>query len=125
MVFVSCCKHIDLPAAIVSRWVVLKRHQHFKHTTPLVYFFRDDPLLFAEFIRFGECNCFGTAIASIQLRKLHIGMTRMTPFTVATLEVQGHSKAAIVIDGSYYLLEDIHPLLQPASSKTLLATWDT
>src|SRR5712692_3178116 len=31
MVFVSCCKHIDLPAAIVSRWVVLKRHQHFKH----------------------------------------------------------------------------------------------
>src|SRR5258708_491952 len=71
MVFV-CCQHIDLPAAIVSRWVVLKRHQHFKHTTPLVYFFRDDPLHFAEFIRFGECNCFGTAIASIQLRKLHI-----------------------------------------------------
>src|SRR5260370_3695678 len=37
MVFVSCCKHIDLPAAIVSRWVVLKRHQHFKHTTPLAH----------------------------------------------------------------------------------------
>src|SRR6266478_7600224 len=46
---------------------VERSHQHFKHTTPLVYFFRDDPLHFAEFIRFGECNCFGTAIASIQL----------------------------------------------------------
>jgi hypothetical protein len=34
--------------------------------------FRDDPLHFAEFIRFGEYDCFGTAIASIQLRKLHI-----------------------------------------------------
>ena len=87
--------------------------------------FRDDPLHFAEFIRFGECNCFGTAIASIQLRKLHIGITRMTPFTVATLEAPGGSQAAIGIDGSYYLLENIQPLLQPASSKTLLETWDT
>jgi hypothetical protein len=35
--------------------------------------FRDDPLHFAEFIRFGEYDSLGTAIASIQLRKLHIG----------------------------------------------------
>jgi len=37
----------------------------------------------------------------------------------------GGSKAAIGIEGSYYLLENIQPLLQPASSKTLLETWDT
>jgi 2,4-diketo-3-deoxy-L-fuconate hydrolase len=49
----------------------------------------------------------------------------MTTFTVATLEAPGGSKAAIGIEGSYYLLEDIQPLLQPASSKTLLETWDT
>jgi 2,4-diketo-3-deoxy-L-fuconate hydrolase len=111
--------------AIVSRWVVLRSHQHFKHSTPLAYFFRDDPLHFAEFTRLGEHDSFGTAIASIQLRKLHIGSTLMTPFTVATLEAPGGSKAAIGIEGSYYLLEDIQPLLQPASSKTLLETWDT
>jgi hypothetical protein len=29
----------------------------------------------------------------------------MTPFTVATLEAPGGSKAAIGIEGSYYLLE--------------------
>jgi 2-keto-4-pentenoate hydratase/2-oxohepta-3-ene-1,7-dioic acid hydratase in catechol pathway len=61
----------------------------------------------------------------IQLRKLHIGLTLMTPFTVATLEAPGGSKAAIGIEGSYYLLEKIQPLLQPTSSKTLLETWDT
>ncbi len=61
----------------------------------------------------------------IQLRKLHIGLTLMTPFTVATLEAPGGSKAAIGIEGSYYLLENIQPLLQPTSSKTLLETWDT
>src|SRR6266481_3196401 len=72
MVFVSCCKHIDLPAAIVSRWVVLKRHQHFKHTTPLAHS--------SAMIRFISLNlsvsnsitAFGASIASIQLRKLHI-----------------------------------------------------
>ena len=51
---------------------VERSHQHFKHTTPLVYFFRDDPLHFAEFIRFGVYDSFGTAIASTQLRKLQI-----------------------------------------------------
>ena len=49
----------------------------------------------------------------------------MTPFAVATLEAPGGSKAAIGVAGSYYLLEDIQPLLQTASSKTLLETWDT
>lgn len=49
----------------------------------------------------------------------------MTPFTVATLEAPGGGKAAIGVKGSYYLLENIQPLLQPASSKTLLETWDT
>jgi hypothetical protein len=33
---------------------------------------RDDSLHFAEFIRFGERDSFGTAIASAQLRKLNI-----------------------------------------------------
>jgi hypothetical protein len=46
----------------------------------------------------------------------------MTPFTIATLEAPGGSKAAIGIEGSYYLLEDIQPLLQPATTKTLLET---
>jgi 2-keto-4-pentenoate hydratase/2-oxohepta-3-ene-1,7-dioic acid hydratase in catechol pathway len=49
----------------------------------------------------------------------------MTPFAVATLEAPGGSKAAIGVAGSYYLLEDIQPLLQTASSKTMLETWDT
>ncbi len=46
-------------------------------------------------------------------------------FAVARLEAPGGSKAAIGIEGSYYLLENIQHLLQPASSKTLLETWDT
>src|SRR5260370_8040884 len=49
----------------------------------------------------------------------------MTPFTIATLEAPGGDKAAIGINGSYYLLESIQPLLQSASCKTLLETWDT
>jgi 2-keto-4-pentenoate hydratase/2-oxohepta-3-ene-1,7-dioic acid hydratase in catechol pathway len=49
----------------------------------------------------------------------------MTPFTVATLEAPGGGKAAIGINGSYYLLDNIQPILQPASCKTLLETWDT
>jgi len=47
----------------------------------------------------------------------------MTPFTVATLEAPGGGgKAAIGIDGSYYLLENIQPLLRRASCKMLLET---
>ena len=49
----------------------------------------------------------------------------MTPFTLATLEAPDGGKVAIGINGSYYLLENIQPLLQPASHKTLLETWDT
>src|SRR5713226_8971474 len=49
----------------------------------------------------------------------------MSPFTLATMDAPGGGKAAIGTNGSYYLLEDIQPLLQPASSKTLLETWDT
>ncbi len=49
----------------------------------------------------------------------------MTPFTVATLAAPGGGKAAIGINGSYYLLENIQPLLKLASCKTLLETWDT
>src|SRR5260370_15250871 len=49
----------------------------------------------------------------------------MTPFTVGRLEGPGGSKAVMGIEGSYYLLENIQPLLQPTSSKTLLETWDT
>ncbi len=49
----------------------------------------------------------------------------MTPFTVATLEAPDGGKAAIGVKGSYYLLENLQPLLQPASSRTLLETWDT
>src|SRR5258708_18739825 len=49
----------------------------------------------------------------------------MTPFTLATLEAPGGGKAAIGIDGSYYLLESIQPLLELTSCKTLLETWDT
>src|SRR5258708_23977664 len=49
----------------------------------------------------------------------------MPTFTVATLEAAGGSKAVIGIEGSYYPLENIQPLLQPTSSKTLLETWDT
>ena len=49
----------------------------------------------------------------------------MTTFTIAMLEAPGGSKAAIGIEGSYYLLENIQPLLQPTSSKILLETWDT
>jgi len=49
----------------------------------------------------------------------------MTPFTVATLEAPGGGKPAIGINGSYYLLGNIQPILQPASCKTLLETWDT
>jgi 2-keto-4-pentenoate hydratase/2-oxohepta-3-ene-1,7-dioic acid hydratase in catechol pathway len=49
----------------------------------------------------------------------------MTPFTVATLKTPGGSKAAISINGFYYPIENIQPLLQPASSRTLLETWDT
>src|SRR5580704_17732121 len=49
----------------------------------------------------------------------------MTTFTVAMLEAPGGRKAAIGVEGSYYLLEDIQPLLQPASSKALLETWET
>src|SRR5260370_10603045 len=52
-------------------------------------------------------------------------ITLMTPFTVATLEAPGGNKAAIGMNGSYYLLENIQPLLQPPSCKTLLETWDT
>lgn len=48
----------------------------------------------------------------------------MTRSTVATLEAPGGGKAAIGIDGSYYLLENIQLLLRPASCKTLLETWD-
>jgi len=49
----------------------------------------------------------------------------MTPFTVATLAAPGGGKAAIGINGSYYLVENIQPLLKLASCKTLLETWDT
>src|SRR5260370_33102392 len=49
----------------------------------------------------------------------------MTPFTVATLAAPGGGKPAIGINGSYYLLENIQPLLRPASCKTLLETWAT
>jgi 2,4-diketo-3-deoxy-L-fuconate hydrolase len=49
----------------------------------------------------------------------------MTAFTIAMLEAPGGKMAAIGVEGSYYLLEDIQPLLQPASSKALLETWDT
>lgn len=49
----------------------------------------------------------------------------MTPFTVATLEAPGGSQAAIGINGFYYPIENIQPLLQTASSRTLLETWDT
>jgi 2-keto-4-pentenoate hydratase/2-oxohepta-3-ene-1,7-dioic acid hydratase in catechol pathway len=49
----------------------------------------------------------------------------MTTFTIAMLEAPGGRKAAIGVEGSYYLLEDIQPLLQPSSSKALLETWDT
>ena len=49
----------------------------------------------------------------------------MTPFTVATLAAPGGGKAAIGINGSYYLLENIQPLLQPSTCKRLLETWDT
>jgi hypothetical protein len=49
----------------------------------------------------------------------------MTPFTMATLEAPDGGKVAIGINGSYYLLESIQPVLQPASSKRLLETWNT
>src|SRR5260370_11776313 len=52
-------------------------------------------------------------------------MDEVTPFTLATLEAPGGGKAAIGINRSYYLLENIQPLLRPASGKTLLETWDT
>jgi hypothetical protein len=40
--------------------------------------FRDEPLHFAEFIRIGEYDCFGTTIASVQLRKLQIATQKET-----------------------------------------------
>ena len=40
--------------------------------------FRDEPLHFAEFIRFGGHHCLGTAIASVQLRKLQIAAQKET-----------------------------------------------
>jgi len=52
-------------------------------------------------------------------------MEQLTPFTVATLEGPDGGKAALGLNGSYYLLESIQPLLEPTSSKTLLETWDT
>src|SRR5260370_2597385 len=52
-------------------------------------------------------------------------LEKLTPFTVATLKAPCSGKAAIGINGSYYLLENIQPLLRPASCKTLLETWDT
>jgi hypothetical protein len=77
--------------------VVLRSHQHFKHTTPLAYFFRDDPLHFAEFIRFGERDFFGTAIASVQLRKLHIGITITGSLTGACLGIAGNAAAWLAV----------------------------
>jgi len=98
--------------------------QQFKHTTPLAY-----SSAMSRFISLNlSVSESMTPLAlrlPLQLRKLHIGLTLMTPFTVATLEAPGGSKAAIGIEGSYYLLENIQPLLQPTSSKTLLETWDT
>ena len=52
--------------------VVLRRHQHFKHTTPLAHSSVMIRLHSAEFIRLGEYDYFGTASASIQLRNLDI-----------------------------------------------------
>jgi hypothetical protein len=49
----------------------------------------------------------------------------MTPFTIATLDAPDGGKVAIGINGSYYLLENIQPLLQPSTCKRLLETWDT
>ena len=48
----------------------------------------------------------------------------MTPFILATLEGADGGKAAIGINGSYYLPENSQPLLQPASCKRLLESWD-
>lgn len=56
---------------VTARWVVLRTHQHFKQTTPLGHSSAMIRLHSAEFIRCGEYDCVGTAIASIQLRKLH------------------------------------------------------
>jgi hypothetical protein len=45
---------------------VERSHQHFKHTTPLVYFFRDDPLHFAQLIGLGQSARFGIPVAFTQ-----------------------------------------------------------
>src|SRR5260370_34329023 len=52
-------------------------------------------------------------------------MEEVTACSGATLGAPGGGKAAMGIDGSYYPLDNIQPILQPASCKTLLETWDT
>ena len=62
--------------AVVSRWMELKRHQHFKHMTPLNCSSTMIRLMSRNFSVLGEREYFGIAIASTQLRRLHIAIQR-------------------------------------------------